>query len=156
MPLSDSTSSSRSEPVSDGIRDEGRIEALAGQNSLGTEPEPAFDLLDTEAALVNFVAEDRQWAKSAVGVEEPETGLDASFCAHTVTKGETVVVENAVEEEGFADNPYVTEKGVRFYAGVPLQAEGNHRIGTLCVLDSEPRTPSDEELRQLTDLAGDG
>ena len=149
------------ESVLDVIRDERRLRALEDQHILDTEPEPAFDrvarlaaeVLGAESALINFVDADRQWFKSTVGVDEDETGLGRSFCIYTIKKGEPLVIENAAEDERLADNPYVTEDGVRFYAGVPLKAEEGRRIGTLCALDSEPQSPSDEAVRQLSDLA---
>jgi len=147
--------------VADVVRDERRLAALEREHILDTAPEPEFDriarlasdVLETESAIVNFVHADRQWFKSAVGLDEKETGLDVSFCVFTVEKGETMVVEDLAEDERFADNPYVTERGIRFYAGVPLETEDGHRIGTLCVLDTEPHAPSQESLRQLSDLA---
>lgn len=147
--------------VLEAVRDEQRLGALRKQNILDTEPEPAFDritrlaadILDTESAIVNFVSEDRQWFKSAVGFEEKETGLEDAFCVYTIEEGERMVVEDAAEDDRFKNNPYVTEQGVRFYAGVPLRTEEGYQIGTLCVLDTEPRAPTDSSLRQLSDLA---
>lgn len=128
---------------------------------LGTEPEPAFDrvtrlavdLLGVESAGVNFAGTDRQWFKSAIGLDETETGLENSFCAYTIEQAERMVVEDAVDDDRFKDNPYVVGQGVRFYAGIPLAVEDSPRVGTLCVMDSEPRSPSEEALRQLGDLA---
>ena len=149
------------ESVPDVIRDPRRLRALDKQGILDTESEPAFDriarlateLVGGESALVNFVDADRQYFKSAVGFDKEETGLDAAFCVHTIEQGKTGVVEDATEDERFTGNPYVTDEGVRFYAGVPLETEEGHRIGTLCVLDPEPQSPSGEALRQLADLA---
>jgi PAS domain S-box-containing protein len=147
--------------VLEAVRDEERLGALRQQHILDTESEPAFDritrlaadILDTESAIVNFVGEDRQWFKSAVGFEEKETGLEDAFCVYTIEEGERMVVEDAAEDDRFKNNPYVTEQGVRFYAGVSLRVETGHQIGTLCVLDTEPRSPTDAQLRQLSDLA---
>ena len=142
-------------------RDEARLQALRRYRILDTEPEPGFDritrlaahLFEVPTALVNFVAADRQWFKSTVGFEEKQTGLDVSFCVYTVEAGDTFVVEDLSQDERFADNPYVTDDGVRFYAGVPLESESGHCLGTLCVLDTAPRSPSDEALARLADLA---
>ena len=143
------------------VRNERRLEELRRYNILDTDPEPAFDritrlaahLFDAPTAIVNFIAADRQWFKSTVGFDEEETGLDVSFCVYTVEEGEVFVVENLAEDERFADNPYVTEHGMRFYAGAPLVTPNGQRLGTLCVLDSEPRNPSIEERNRLSDLA---
>ncbi len=152
---------SLSDSVSAVLHDERRLAALEAQQILDTEPEAAFDritrlatdLLDVESALVNFISKDRQWFKSAVGFDEQETGLDTSLCVYTMEEGEMVVIEDATEDERVSDNPYVTEHGVRFYVGVPLETEAGHQIGTLCVFDPEPRSPTEDELRRLSDLA---
>ncbi|MFB6272211.1 MAG: PAS domain S-box protein [Salinibacter sp.] len=143
--------------------EEARLEALHRYEAqLDPEPEEAFDrltrlaasLLEAPIAIVNFVAGDRQWYKSAVGVEEGERSLDGGFCLHAIQSEGPTVVENAPEDPRFSDHPLVIdEPSVRFYAGVPLATPEGHRIGTLCVLDVEPRSPSDEDLSRLEDLA---
>lgn len=147
--------------ISKRIDDEARLRALRQYQILDTEPEPAFDrvsrlaahLFDASTAIVNLVEDDRQWFKSTVGFNETETGLDVSFCVYTVERGEVFVVEDLSEDERFEDNPYVTEHGVRFYAGAPLITPNDHCIGTLCVLDTEPRSPDEDLLHRLSDLA---
>jgi len=147
--------------VSEVVRDDGRLEALSKQNILDTDPEPAFDritrlaghLLDVPTSIINFVAEDRQWFKSAVGFDEKEISLDISFCVYTLEKGEVLVVEDLAKDERFKNNPLVTEQGVRFYAGAPLITPDGKRLGTLCVLDTKPRDPSPEVVDRLADLA---
>ena len=146
---------------SEAVRDETRLAALRRYQVLDTEPEPAFDRItdlaaaffDAPVSIVNFVADERQWFKSTIGIDEQETGLDVSFCVYTVANGARFVVEDLAADERFADNPYVTEEGMRFYAGVPLTTPGGHRIGTLCILDTESRSPSDDDLARLEDLA---
>jgi len=157
------SSTQRGHPVSvlNRVDDTARLEALRRYDILDTEPEPAFDritelaahLFEAPTAIVNFVDANRQWFKSTVGLAEDETGLDVSFCVYTVEKGEVFVVENLAEDERFADNPYVTEHGVRFYAGAPLITPDDRRLGTLCVLDTQPRSPSEAALDRLADLA---
>ena len=143
------------------IQDDARLEALRDYEVFGTDPEPAFDritdlaasLFDAPASIINFVADDRQWFKSTIGVDEQETGLDISFCVYTIAEKGPFVVEDLAADDRFADNPYVTEGGMRFYAGAPLTTPDEHRIGTLCILDTEPRSPSPEALDRLEDLA---
>jgi PAS domain S-box-containing protein len=147
--------------VQDAISDPARLEALHSYDILDTEPEPAFDRITDLAAaffeapvsIINFIGKDRQWFKSCIGVQEDETALDISFCIYTVTAGRCFVVEDLTEDPRFADNPFVVEKGIRFYAGMPLVTPDGHRLGTLCVLDTEPRSPSEEALARLEDLA---
>lgn len=143
------------------LNDEDRLEALRRYRILDTEPEPAFDrlarlvahLFEVPVALVNFVDADRQWFKSTVGIEERQTGVDVSFCVYTVADEDVVVIEDLADDERFADNPYVTEKGMRFYAGAPLVTPDGYCLGTLCVMDTRPRVPSDAALARLKDLA---
>jgi len=147
--------------VSDVVQDDDRLEALYRYDILDTKPDPAFDriarlaahLFDASAAFINFVDADRQWFKSTVGIDEKETGLDVSFCVFTVAKGEVFVVEDLAQDERFADNPYVTDHGCRFYAGAPLITPNDRRLGTLCVLDTHPRSPSEDTMDRLDDLA---
>ncbi len=147
--------------LSSAIHDDDRLTALSRYRVLDTEAEPAFDRIarlaaahfDVSMSIVNFVADDRQWFKSTVGVDEQETGLDVSFCVYTVAHEGVFVVEDLAADERFAGNPYVAEDGVRFYAGAPLTTPDGEQIGTLCILDTEPRSPSADALDRLVDLA---
>jgi PAS domain S-box-containing protein len=145
------------------VRDNARLEALHRYEVLDTPPERAFDhitalaahVFDAPIALVSLIDEDRQWHKSCMGVEQREVGLDVSFCVHAIENApELMVVEDATADSRFADNPLVTgEPGIRFYAGEPLVTPNGHALGTLCVIDTELRTPTDEQLEQLKRLA---
>jgi PAS domain S-box-containing protein len=139
-----------------------RLDALHRYDILDTPPEDAFDritrlattLFDAPMALVNLVAEDRQWFKSAVGLERRETELDASLCVHALASDDVTVIEDATQDERVANNPLVTgPPAIRFYAGAPLITPDGFRIGTLCVMDTEPRRFSDATYAQLDDLA---
>ena len=143
------------------VRSDERLEALREYHILDTEPEPAFDriakmaghLFGAPTAIINFIDADRQWFKATRGFEEKQTGLDVSFCVYTLDAGEVTVIEDLSADERFETNPYVTEGGVRFYAGAPLITPDGHRLGTLCVLDTEPQSPSEDTLNRLSDLA---
>jgi PAS domain S-box-containing protein len=151
----------RAASVPEVIRDEARLRALREQEILDTEPEPAFDrivrlatdLLDAPIGLLNFVGADRQFFKSKIGFAEREIGLDVSFCVHTIDERAPMVVEDAAADERFADNPYVAEGTIRFYAGVPVEVGEAPPIGTICVMDEEPRALPDDQVDRLTDLA---
>ncbi len=139
-----------------------RLEDLRELRILDTEPEERFDrltriakrLLDTPIALVSLVDDDRQWFKSKVGLDACETPRDISFCGHAILGDEVFVIENALDDERFADNPLVTgPPDIRFYAGVPLRYMNGSKLGTLCVIDREPRSLSDEDFQMLRDLA---
>ncbi len=128
--------------------DAARIAALDDLAILDTEPEPGFDdivllacqICGTPVSLVSLVAEDRQWFKARVGFPACETPLGQSVCAHALRQGGTFVIPDLALDERTKDNALVTgEPFIRFYAGTPLQAREGVPIGTLCVIDTEPR-----------------
>lgn len=139
-----------------------RLTALRGLSILDTPPEERFDRLtrlarsffNVEIALVSLVDEHRQWFKSRQGLEACETGRAVSFCGHAILGGAILQVPDAVSDLRFADNPFVIgPPHVRFYAGAPLSTPDGYRIGTLCIIDSKPRSLSEAQCRILRDLA---
>ena len=142
--------------------EESRLQALRELNILDTEFDNRFDrltrmaarLFDVPIALVSLVDSDRQWFKSRFGLEAPETPRDISFCGHSILGTEVFTVNNAAKDDRFADNPLVTgDPNIRFYAGCPIQVNDQHRIGTLCIIDNEPRDFPEEDVQILKDLA---
>ncbi|HEY7884401.1 MAG TPA: GAF domain-containing protein, partial [Cellvibrionaceae bacterium] len=140
-----------------------RLEALRGLNLLDTAPEERFDRLTrlakrmfkVDIALVSLVDESRQWFKSRQGLEACETGRDISFCGHAILGAESFIVPDAQSDPRFSDNPLVCGgPHIRFYAGVPLTTTDGHRVGTLCIIDSQPRKLDPEERQSLEDIAG--
>ena len=92
-------------------------------------------------ALISLVDDDRQWFKSRTGMTQQQTSRRISFCAHAVFSGQPLVVPDALLDERFADNPLVTgQPFIRFYAGAPLITQSGQVLGTLCMLDTQPRT----------------
>ncbi|EIJ0968932.1 sensor domain-containing diguanylate cyclase [Vibrio vulnificus] len=139
-----------------------RIADLHSLHILDTAAEERFDritriarrLFDVPIALVSLVDEDRQWFKSCIGLNASETPRDISFCGHAILGTDTLIVEDASQDARFADNPLVTgEPHIRFYAGVPLMFEHSSCLGTLCIIDSKPRTLNEDERLDLIDLA---
>lgn len=139
-----------------------RLAALRALKILDTPPEKRFDritafardLFQVPIALVSLVDQDRQWFKSRAGLDAPETPRSVSFCGHAILSADLFVVEDATVDERFRDNPLVTGPPfVRFYAGVPLNA-GGFRLGTLCLIDHQPRRFTDRDRGVLTGLAG--
>ncbi len=140
-----------------------RLRSLYELNILDSAQEDAYDrvtrtasrLFDVPIALVTLVDADRQWFKSRCGLDACETHRDISFCGHTILSDEPLVVTDARLDQRFHDNPLVTgEPGIRFYAGHPVQTPDGNRIGTLCLIDREPRSFSSDNLLALVDLAG--
>lgn len=141
----------------------GRLEALRYYQVLDSEPEPAFDritalaakLLRAPIALVSFVDERRQWFKSAHGIELKETTRQGGFCAAAITCETPTVIPDAQANDYFARHPLVVgPPGIRLYAGVPLTTVDGHNLGTLCVMDIQPRELDEHEIAVLVDLAG--
>ena len=139
-----------------------RLQALKDLNVLDTEAQERFDrytrlacrLFGVPIALVSLVDENRQWFKSKQGLGASETPRDISFCGHAILQSETFVIENALEDERFSDNPLVTgDPNIRFYAGHPLQSPCGAPLGTLCLIDNEPRELSAEDQEALQDIA---
>ena len=138
-----------------------RLTALYALNVLDTPPEDRFDritrlaasLFQVPLAYVSFVDQDRQWFKSTCGFSMTETARDTSFCGHTILRHELVVIPDTQADVRFADNPFVLgEPYIRFYAGYPLTTLEGYNVGTLCLLDQQPRDLAEDECRLLTDL----
>ena len=139
-----------------------RIKAFCQYHILDTEPEAAFDEITKLAAtichapiaLVSLVDKERQWFKSKVGLEAPQTPRNVAFCSYTILIPDILVVPNALEDARFATNPLVTEDPkIRFYAGVPLITPEGYALGSLCVIDYVPRELREEQLEALKVLA---
>lgn len=114
----------------------------------------ASTLFGVPIALVSLVDERRQWFKSCVGLDVRETERRTAFCTHTVEAATALIVEDARLDARFCDNPLVTgSPHIRFYAGVPLMLPSGHALGSLCIIDPEPRSLSAGELQLLKDLA---
>ncbi len=139
-----------------------RVEALKEYQILDSEPEQAYDdltllaahICDTPIALVSLVDAERQWFKSRIGLEVPETPRDQAFCAHAIAAPGTMVVPDALRDDRFRRNPLVIDHPqIRFYAGAPLRVSKGHALGTLCVIDREPRELTEQQLRALEALS---
>lgn len=139
-----------------------RLQVLHALCILDSGPEERFDRLtrmarrvfSTPIALVSLVDLNRQWFKSCQGLSVNETGRDVSFCGHAILGDEVFVIPDAAGDARFADNPLVTgEPHIRFYAGCPLKVSRGAKVGTLCIIDQQPRSFDGEDARALRDLA---
>lgn len=139
-----------------------RLATLRALRLLDTAPEERFDRITRLAqrifgvpiALVSLLDSERQWFKSAQGLEVSETPRPLSFCGHAILGDGVFQVPDTLEDERFHDNPLVTAgPRIRFYAGCPLTAPNGKKLGTLCVIDREPRALSEHDRQLLQDLA---
>ncbi len=138
--------------------EEMRLADLHLYDLLDTVEEAAFDELRELAAqicncpvsLITLVDKDRQWFKSKQGVDVSETRRDVSFCSHAILDDEVMVVEDATKDDRFFDNPFVDgDMHVRFYAGAPIVSPTGQKLGTICVLDQQPRKLTAAQERAL-------
>jgi len=139
-----------------------RLQVLRSLDILDTPAEERFDRLTRIAnrlfgvpiALVSLVDENRQWFKSSVGLDASETPRNISFCGHAILGDEIFVVNDAVSDKRFADNPLVLNNpNIRFYAGCPLKSLNGSKLGTMCLIDREPKGFSKNDRSILQDLA---
>lgn len=139
-----------------------RLKELKSFRLLDTSKEVEFDrltamvarLCNAPIALVTLVDENRLYFKSSYGLDVPEIErCDDSFCVHAIQGTGMLEVTDTTTDPRFCNNPLVTgATNIRFYAGIPLISNG-HAIGTLCVLDVEPRTLSQPQREALEVLA---
>ena len=130
---------------------------------LDSAPEPEFDALVRAAsllcgvpiALISLIDHQRQWFKAHVGLPGfRETPREQSLCAHAVLADDLLEVADATQDPRFADNPLVTgQPDIRFYAGAPLRLRSGQRVGTLCLIDRQPRCLSPDQREALQCLA---
>jgi signal transduction histidine kinase len=114
----------------------------------------AADLCQTSIALVSFIGADRQWVKSKVGTTLTEIRRDLAFCNHTIRQSDVFVIPDTLNDPRFANHPFVThDPHIRFYAGVPLRTSSGCILGTLCVMDSEPRDLNPKQQKGLQILS---
>jgi signal transduction histidine kinase len=115
----------------------------------------AAEICGTKVSLVSLIDANRQWFKSSFGLEAEETQREFSFCGHAILNPkETFIINDARKDERFSDNPFVTdEPNVVFYAGVPLVTEKGYPLGTLCVLDDQPRDLDERQLSALKTIS---
>ncbi|MEM6822800.1 MAG: histidine kinase dimerization/phospho-acceptor domain-containing protein, partial [Verrucomicrobiota bacterium] len=139
-----------------------RLKALRALCILDTPPEERFDRLTrlaqkitgTPIALVSLVDDTRQWFKSKQGVTACQTDRSISFCGHAIMEDAPFIIENALEDPRFCDNPLVLgDPNIRAYAGIPLRLPNGESAGSFCVIDTEPRPFAADQIAGLKDLA---
>ena len=145
------------------VNETDRLATLRGLEILDTLPEQAYDDLTvlasqvcgTPIAMVALIDAERQWYKSTIGTTLRETQRNVAFCAHAILRPDEIfTVEDAASDPRFDDNPFVAgEPHIRFYAGAPIVMSSGEAIGTMCVIDTHPRTLTDAQRQCLTALA---
>lgn len=135
-----------------------RLQDLYHYAILDTEDDPAFNglvelaamICDCPIAAISFLDKDRQWFKARKNIDETQTARNISFCTHVVFQESTLVVENAACDDRFREHPEVMSSGdIRFYAGEPIFSSTGNAIGTICVVDHQPRQLSEEKIKAL-------
>ena len=140
-----------------------RQKALESYNILDSLEEAEYDeivnlaaqISGKKIALISFVDNDRQWFKAKVGLEADQTNRSISFCGHAInTPNDVFIVKDAQNDERFKDNPLVSgDPNIRFYAGFPLKDEAGFGLGTLCVIDDDKGSLSEEQITGLKTLS---
>jgi sigma-B regulation protein RsbU (phosphoserine phosphatase) len=139
-----------------------RLEAIRRYDVLDTPHDGAFDRItalaarhfDVPISIVSIVDEDRIWFKSHHGLDVREIDREPGLCASAILHEGPWVVENAEVDPRTLANPLVAgEFGLRFYAGVPLRTHDGFNLGTLCVIDTEPRELTPTQTETLGDMA---
>jgi diguanylate cyclase (GGDEF) domain len=141
-----------------------RLQELRSYGVLDTDANPHFDdiselarrVAGTEIGIVSLVDENRQWFKSCVGAPlgQQETPRQVSFCGHTILQRGALIINDALQDSRFADNPLVTgDPGIRFYAGFPLITSNGFVLGSLCAISRRPHQLSAEQIDSLGRLA---
>jgi len=138
-----------------------RVAALNRYAILDSEPEQSFDdlvllaahICKVPMAMISLVDDHRQWFKSKLGLQVEETPRDISICTHTIQQGDLFIVPDTLQDPRFRENPLVVgEPHIRFYAGTPLVNDDDFALGTLCVVDREPRELDAEQKDALNAL----
>lgn len=137
-----------------------RLRALRHLRLLDTAPSEGFDritrmaaqIFDLPISAISLTDHDRQWFKSKVGVEHDAIPRDKAPCAQVAETTKVVVIPSFLDDAGYADS-LLASSGIRFYAGAPLVTRDGHGLGALCVLGTEPRSATSQELGALCDLA---
>jgi PAS domain S-box-containing protein len=139
-----------------------RSKKLEEYHILDTLSEPEFDRLtqlaalicETPISLITILTDKKQWFKSKVGLDIDSTPIEHAFCNHAIRQSDIFEIPDATKDERFAENPLVTSApDIRFYAGYPLLDKNGFALGTLCVIDKQPRRLTEHQRQALRLLA---
>ncbi|RDC63832.1 GAF domain-containing protein [Adhaeribacter pallidiroseus] len=139
-----------------------RLEALHAYHILDTPEEEQYNNLvilasyicGTPISLISLITQNRQWFKAKVGISSTETLRTDSFCQYAIESDDVLEIPDTLEDIRFYNNPYVTgDPNIRFYAGAPLVTNAGYRLGTLCVIDNQPRELTEAQKMALATLS---
>lgn len=139
-----------------------RLDAVNRTRLMDTTPEDRFDRITREAkdyfqvssVIIALIDDRRQFLKSVIGPVQQNMPREMSFCNATIRNAGPLIVRDARTDERVKHSALVLgEPFIRFYAGYPLRGPGGWTIGTLCVIDQEPREYSMRDGRKLRNLA---
>ena len=139
-----------------------RLRALLACKILDTPNEECFDKVTRQAvdqfnvptSAFGLVDSERYWVKSSVGFGVKEVERAVALCAHVVGNNAPIVLEDSHKDRRFVDHPFVQgDPFIRFYAGIPVRAQGGHAVGSFCIVDTVPREFPWEEYLALQELA---
>ena len=155
--------------------DVARVRALRAAGAFDEDMRRDFDLaakraaevFDAPVGLVTLIDETTQHIRGASVAKADSAGAapisrddftlarELSLCGHVVASTNSLVIEDIARDPRFANNPALSEKGVRFYAGAPFRDADGHVLGSLCIIDQKPRTFTERDLRLLESMADD-
>src|ERR1700681_2171934 len=142
--------------------EEQRMQAVRRYDVLDTPPDGAFDRVtaiaarrfDVPISIISIVDHDRIWFKSHHGLPVQQIDREPGLCASAILRSDPYILEDATKDIRSLSNPLVAgDFGLRFYAGVPLRTHDGFNLGTLCVIDKEPRPITEDQIEDLKDLA---
>lgn len=139
-----------------------RLENLYKYEILDTPPDGYFDeitslatkIFNVPIAIITLVDTNRIWFKSSYGLDVEEIPRSPGLCSSAIMSPDIYIVENARKDPRTLSNPLVVDiLGLQFYAAAPLRSSDGFNLGTVCIIDKEPRSLNAQEssiLRQLS------
>ena len=146
----------------DDVEEIKRLQTLLSYNILDTPYEQEFDSLvklislvcNSPIAIISMIDDKRQWYKAKTGIDQDEAPISETFCQYALQQEDVLEITDATRDERVKNNPQVlAEDGIRFYAGVNLKSDTGYKIGTVCVVDTEPKQLSEEQKQSLRLIA---
>src|SRR5690242_4992193 len=134
-----------------------RVRALHDFDVVNTGSEKEYDeivglvahICNIGTAHISLIDSEKQWLKAKVGIGVQNLDRKLAFCAHTILETDVFIVSDAAKDQRFFDHPMVIDESIRFYAGMPLTTSEGYNIGSLCVIDNQPRKLDESQIKAL-------